>query len=1566
MKKQLKFLLIITLLIFPAIFSNPVSAQRKMDKLDRGVVAVKNNSGGYFISWRYLATDPEDIKFNVYSRPMGSSGFTKLNADPLTVTNITVGSISLGMGAQVYVTPVIGGIEGNPSGVFRLSTQSNFTNTYRSTFLDISFNPALDGLELYKYSTKFIWPADLDGDGEYDYVVDRLSVDGGTDKVQGYLKTGQLLWTIEMGPNVPICRGQNDMVIAYDMDGDGKAEVIIKSSDGTVFSDGKGVFGTPAPYDTDNDGIINYAVQNVYNQPQYITVIDGMTGKEKNSIAMKLPSNYTRDNKSIFMGTEYSSLNGHMAIIYIDGKHPSVGYIYLTRTSVDKYHWYYASAYGYDNSGHLVNWYNWERGTLDAAEGHGIRSADTDLDGRDELLDIGYGIKYDGTVAFNAHISHGDRFRTGDIDPERPGLETFAIQQNNPTMLGQLLYDAGTGEAIKKIYMSGVGDVGRGECIDVDPAHIGYEFWSTMPNIYDAKGNVLYEGSTPFPFEGVWWDGDLDREQLSAPDGNGANAMVQKFNSSTYSWGSRLIEFAKMTNYQVKSEYGVRPAFFGDIIGDWREEVILEKRGSQLVGDSTYSTCTGFAGFSTDYPTTQRIYCLMQNPAYRNQTTTKGYYQSPFPDFYLGYQMPTPPVPPIQQAKLTWTSGTEFDNTSANFVLQDEKTKAAFVDGDDIMFDISGDNSAPIQINADLAPSKLWAMNPKGKDYILGGTGKLTGTMELVKSQNGKFTLNGNQTYTGKTTISEGTLCLNGSSNSPIEVRAKGTLSGNIVLNGGIIVNPGLNIEGGRLSPGDGPEPGKLGKITVNGALTLPGKSNVEFDVLPDDPYKNDSLEINGDFTVNGVNTIIVNGSLKPGTYTLINWTGTLTGTLDNFNVRGITGLPVRLVMGTNSLQLVVEETRSASSVTWTGATNSNWDYLTLNFQTLTLPHQNTFFVQNDSVVFDDSAVLTSVLLNEPMIAEGVRIANNTKVYSFSGTGGIAGMGILEKKGKGLLDLGNIQSTFTGKTIFDNALVKVSSLNQTSVPGPLGQATVSTSDWLMTDTRLIIDAVNSNTDRGLTIMGTDTIEIPKSNGIVSITGVLTGAGGLVKSGPGQLNISSNIPNTYSGETVINGGTVGLGSLEMNRTGFGKSGIIRMENGARIKMFDNSGDYNQRPTWYITIPENNTVRLDASSRCAISGSISGAGTLNYYVPYVRADLVAGGGTNFTGTINVTGRDFRITTNPTTFPLASINLGANVFMGAYSSIGSSSTSASSVVKIGSLAGDATAKVGGGTWQIGSDNRDAIFNGTFQSGAKVTKLGTGKWTLTNASVCIDPFTVSDGILVVKNTTGSATGTGNVSVINSAMLMGNGIIGGNVVFSYTSKLRPGISETSIGTLNFSKNLTLTTGTTTTMKTNATSNDQLNVIGTLYLNGTLDMRNYGAVWADGTSYKLFTAAAISGNFAVITPETPGEGLMWDTSLLNQGIISVKTATAVKRLDASSVRIYPQPIKDYCFISINNDISGEIKIEVFNSNGGREIGYSEVSVNNLIKLDMSGLPAGVYFLKLTENSAVFMRKLIKK
>lgn len=1558
MNLKLLFFKGLLLVIFITTFTpTTVFAQRKMENLDRGVVAVRNSSGNFFISWRYFATDAENIQFNLYAKRTGTSSFTKLNTAPLNITNYSPTSGLVNTGTQLYVTPVINGVEGLPSGIF--TVPGNGFTTYRSAYLDITYNPAIDSLDISKYSTKFCWPADLDGDGEYDFVVDRLSTDGlNTHKIQAYLRNGTLLWTVDMGPNVSIDQGQDDMVIAYDMDGDGKADVVIKSSDGTVFADGKGVNGSTS-LDTDNDGIVNYETQTVRNAPQYITVIDGLTGKEKNSIEMNYPSNYTRTNKANFMGDGYYNLNGHMAIEYLDGKHPSVGFIYKTR-ELSQYHFYYASAWGYNQAGQWVNQYNWERGYQDCAEGHGIRSADVDLDGRDELLDIGYGIKYDGTLAFNAHITHGDRFRVGDIDPERPGLETFAIQQN--AMLGMLLYDSSTGASISKKYLSAVGDVGRGECMDVDSTHLGYEFYSTMANIYDAKGNTIYEGATPFPHEGVWWDGDLDREDLSSADGNGFNADVRKYSISSHSFGSRLIEFAKMTSWQVKSEWGVRPAFFGDIAGDWREEVVLEKSG--VAADGVTATCPGFVGFSTDYPTSQRIYCLMQNPAYRMQATTKGYYQSAFPDFYLGYNMPTPPLSPVQKAKLTWTSGTSFDKTSQNFVLDNEKTTSAFTDGDDVMFDISGNNSVAIQIPTNLAPSKLWAMNPKGKDYILSGAGKLTGAMELVKSMNGTFTLNGNHTYTGKTVISEGILAVNGSLISPIVIRAKGSLAGNTIINGGISFDKALNIEGSRLMPGNGLVADKLGKMTVNGNLNLPGKTNIEFDIIPSATYKNDSLVVNGNLTVSGINNIVIktqNGTLPSGSFSLIKWSETFTGTVDNFSIEGISGLPMSLVIENNTLKLVVNAVRAAADVKWKGTISSDWDYLSENF---TLNDTPTYFVNKDNVLFTDTATLKTVNLTDNLTTSKTTFSNAGSAYIVKGAGGIIGTGDLIKTGKGLLDIQTVSNGYTGKTLLTNAVVQVAALSDAGAVGSLGSAAVDPANMVLTNSRLIVNAVSTNSNRGYTFVGNDTINIPKSNGVVTLTGLLTGTGKLIKNGVGQLNISGSVANTYSGGTIISGGNVGLSTLLMNTSAFG-SGPITLENGGKISMYYNTSDYNQKPTWNISIATGQTGSLLASGRCIISGTISGGGTLNYTVPYVRADLVASGA-NFTGKLNVINGgsgNFRITANSIGFPLANVNLSNVVDMAAYATTGASGSSASTVVKIGSLSGIVGSTVGGGTWQIGSDNRDATFNGILNDGATIIKSGTGSWTLTGANLMTSLFNINGGKVIAANTTGSATGTGVVYVNNTGTISGTGIISGSVVIYSGGTIQPGTS--AIGTLTLGSAFVLQTGSKTIIKVSGTANDKIAITSTAVLKGTLEINNIGANYQAGNSYTILTASSITGQFDAISPAQPAEGLKWNVSRINEGIISVDVADGIEDITGSSIRVYPNLVNDFCNVSIGG-LNNDVKIDLINSVGVEVLPHISTTGTEAYQMNLSNLNPGLYFVRITNSGKTYLRKIVKK
>jgi len=1483
-------------------------AQRKYQSLDRGVVAVNNGlsaSSPVFISWRLLAQDPDSIRFNLYCNPGGTGNYNLLNTSgPLINTHFSTLLDKVPNNSLLCVAPVIGGVEGTRSLPYRFKHQ-----TYRSIYLDITYS---DFLSHTDYTTKFIWPADLDGDGEYDYVVDRLSRTGATHKVEAYLRTGEYLWTIDMGPNVMISQGHDDMVLAYDMNCDGKAEVVIKSSDGTRFWDKAG--NTWGNYlmkatngDTDNDGIIDYRPQSVKVPPQYITVVDGMTGAEMNTIEMPYPNDaynqYTRTGKAQYMDTEYSNLSGHMGVAYLDGIHPSVVMEYKcrykkTNDNKSEFHFYYVTAWGYKFvNGKATDWeqkYTWNRNFQNAAEFHHIRIGDVDSDGKDEMLEGGYTIDDDGKLLFSAKISHGDRFRVGDINPNRPGLETFAIQQNAPDMLGQILYDAGTGEAIKKWYLAGVGDVGRGECIDIDKAHKGYEMWSTMGNIFNAQGDIIYKGSVDMPKEGMWWDGELDREIMDAKDGNGANAMIVKYAGNGSYQNNRLIQFSQMMNWTVMSEYGARPAFFGDIAGDWREEILLKKRVTISEG---VERCDGFFGFTTDYPTNVRLYCLSENPMYRMQTTTKGYYQSPYPDYYLGYDMPMPPLPPMMKTDLVWKSGSHWNTTAQNFTGYNESENLSFSNGKTVLFDISGNNSDTVRLEGLIEPSVLYAMTPVGHDYILGGGGTLSGNLELIKSQNGKFTLLGKHTYSGKTIISEGTLELNGSLTSKIHLKAKGTLAGNALISGGIEAEAGLNYEGGRFSPGTSSNP--YGTITFDGDISLTGGNYLELNLQTIEPEtknpatRSDSIRINGNLELKGVSILNIKANEeKPlaGRYPLITWSGELKGDLTNFRIEGLKGMSTALEISDKTLFLIIKGQREAQmGVHWTGRVSGNWDFNTDNFEISGTP---VSFVNGDQVLFDDLANQKTIVLKDFMETNGLTVDNSGGDYIFSGTtGGLSGSGGLTKNGTSALKLLTTKNTYTGPTIVNEGILEVNELALAGNPSSIGSASTSATNLVINKATFRINNANTATDRALTIQDTSTIDISQSNSFTTLKGIIVGEGTLVKTGPGQLSLTYDGPNTYSGGTMVKAGTLAMGTW---RSTFGKPGTKLTISGSSAVTIFNNNSTSAVPVfnYAVEVPEGSNVKLNAGQRCQINGTLTGAGTLTLYVPYVRTDLT-GNWSAFEGTLSVIpdndGGDFRLC-NSNGLEHASVYLADKVNMGHYLAGRGDALAATS--KIGSLGGSAAANLYNGTYLVGYNNKNAAFSGIIHAGVTVAKYGTGTWTLTNANLNSSAFNIYSGMLNVTNTSGSATGSGPVFVKQSAALNGTGMIGGNVtvengasllgsiLFSGTVTIKNGgnliVGSTTLSTakkITIKKTLTLEAEALTEMKIfpgASTTCDQLVVEQQFTPGGTLKITKVStSTLSEGMSFQLFVLGtqATSTFSNLILPEL-ADGLSWDTSSL--------------------------------------------------------------------------------------------------
>ena len=1430
-----------------------MSAQRLLQPLDRGVVAV-NRSGstirsvtssggtGNLISWRKLAQEPEGTTYNVYKRAAGSGEYTKMNSTPLKKTNYAPSSLN--NNTEYAVTAISPeGVEGEKSAPFLYKTQP-----WPNVWLNIDFDNTV--IPRNDYRTKFCWPMDTDGDGEYDaVVVDRLYAGAAsgeedtentattTHKIQAYRFTGELLWTVDMGPNVNICAGQNDMVVAWDINCDGRCEVMVRSSDGTRFWDkqnetwGKYAMGSDKA-DVDGDGIVDYRTQTVRNRPFYISVIDGLTGEEIAVSELKYnevtdgSDSYTRTNRADYMSDGYAAMDGHFCICYLDGIHPSLVMECLDRDN-NKTHHNYVFTWDYDwNGSSASNWHHshtWSRNDKRPwpAEFHMLRVADVDGDGRDEMIQGGYSVNPLTGWFASPGIGHGDRFVLSDIDPDRPGLEVYAIQQS--ALLGQLLYDACTAERIKEWYLPSVYDVGRGTCLDMDASHKGYEILSYADEfVYDCKGEKTGQTRSGSMFEGCWWDGDLQREWLNSPggDGWGTNLMVSKV------LGDRLAEFSQEASWATHAATGTRPAFMGDIIGDWREEVLLAKQDD--------NGCTGLVGYTTAMSTNYSIYCLQQDPHYRGDCTTRGYYQHPNTGFYLGGGMPMPPLPPVFEA--------DVRNQMAS--------------GKSVMFDLQGNTGATFNVNGE-APTVIYMMNPREHDYTFSGTGT-TGDGQLIKSMQGTVTFNCNLGHTGLNLISEGTLCVNGEIAGPVELRARGTLSGNATLKDTITFEGALNYEGCRLRLGsDG-----FGVVTSKKSIVVPGNVYIEVGVAteiatsipPHSYYYSGCLKVEGDLTFKGTNYITVNNTTKgfEGEYVIAECTGALTCTVSKLQTRGLEGINYDFEVRDNKLLLIIHDTRAPQQdVVWTGSESKVWDYKAQNFQTT----EQTSFVAGDVVVFNDQAAKKTVTVNEMMVTNGVIFDSGT--YTFSGDGGISGTGDLTVNKDAAVTLNMKYSDYTGKTIVNGGTLTVPNFYDGGQKSALGAATADKGNLQLNGGTLVLSKDNMGTDRQITVTDTATIRVSQSNSALSLKGAVSGTGYLVKDGAGQLNFTYGGANSFAG-LIVKKGIVAQGAW--NST-FGKSGSPMLLAGGEVHQIDvNSTSTVPTFNHVVTVQEGTTNKIVGSSRGKINGSVKGKGNLTIVSKYVRCDI----GLNFAnyeGTLTASGSQWRLMSNVTDMSKATLKVEAATNIAHYAS--ASGTQQSATLKIGAIAGTATDGVleGQTTYQIGYLNTDMTFSGLFK-GTSVSKVGTGKLTLKTVG-STSPITVSAGTLELTNSSSTAITTGNITVASKANITGTAAV---------------------------QNLTLNKGATTICQLKASSNTRLTVKGNLKHNGdtilvvvpTTRQLNVGD---EITVYNV--SGTHTGTF-VVKVDDGGVGYEFDTSsLLTDGKLRVSAITAIQEVKNS-------------------------------------------------------------------------------
>ena len=1471
-----------------------LQAQRLQQPLSRGVVAV-NRSGstirsvtsaggtGSLISWRKLAQEPEGTTYNVYRRAASASEFMKMNTTPLTRTNYTATLTNNTEYAVTAITP--DGVEGPLSKPFLYKTQA-----YPNAWFSFDFDNKV--IARNDYRTKFVWPMDTDGDGEYDaVVVDRLfagaadndDAEEQTDntattshKIQAYRFDGTLLWTVDMGPNVNICAGHNDMVLAWDINCDGRCEVLIKSSDGTRFWDkqnetwGKYANGSDVA-DTDGDGTVDYRTHASRVPPFYVSVIDGLTGEEIDCNELKYSEvhdgsdTWGRNTRAKYMSFGYAAMEGHFAICYLDGIHPSLVMECLDRET-NKTHHNYVFSWEYDWTGvggdlqSPTNWHHdktWSRNDKSPwpAEFHQLRVADVDGDGTDEMIQGGYSVNPKNGWFCSPGIGHGDRYILSDIDPDRPGLEAYAIQQS--ALLGQLLYDPSTGEHIKEWYLPSVYDVGRGACMDIDASRKGYELYSfTDDYIYDCKGektNYTRSGcGITTCFEGIWWNGDLQREELSSPGGSGwgTNLMITQVLNK-----ARLVEFSQESSWATHGGTGTRPAFMGDIIGDWREEVILAKQNAD--------GSTGLVGYTTNMASTTSIYCLQQDPHYRGDCTTRGYYQHPNTGFYLGGGMPLPPLPPVFTADLRWQGGTSVES---GFVTFDMTQQSSYADGKSLMFDLSGDNSQAISLSTAIAPSTLYLMNPRGHDYTFTGKGT-TGDGQLIKSMLGTATFNCNLGHTGTTLISEGTLCVNGTISGPVELRARGTLAGKANLNDTITFEGALNYEGCRLKPG-----GNI--IASKKSMVLPGNVYLEVDAVmpqPNNPLSG-YLLVDGDLTFSGTNYITVNLESKEyAEYDIARCTGTLTCDVTKLKTRGLEGVNYDLEVRDSRLLLIVHENREpADNVVWTGALSNAWDYKTQNFALGGSPAESpTAFVSGDQVVFTDDAPRKGITVNEMMQTGGVTFQSGK--YTLSGDGGISGEGGITVERDADVTLNMKYSDYTGATVVNGGTLTVPNFYDGGQKSALGATVAAEGGLVLNGGTLVLSKDNMGTDRVITVTDTATIRIASSTSALSMKGQVKGTGYLVKDGPGQLNFTYGGVNNFAG-VIVKKGIIAQGAW--NAT-FGRSGSPLVLAGGQVHQIDvNSTSTVPNLNHAFTIEKGTTNTIQGSSRGKISGTFRGEGSVKIISKYVRCDVGATFSA-FEGTLTASGSQFRFMSNVTDLKKTRLVVDAASNVGHYQSgSGSAATATASVGSLSATAADAVLAGSGTTWQVGYLNEDTRFAGRIEA-KSFTKVGEGRLTLTGTG-STSPISVAGGELTLQNSTTTAVTTGLITVRSTGRLSGNGLCG-SVTVQKGGFVTGSINGTTVAKLRLSTNLTLQSGATLECHLGArTGNDSFDVGGKITHNGdTLRIIvPDGRTLTEGEELTIFTGfTSATGDVIVDCPSAT-----FDTSTLNtDGKVSVAT-----------------------------------------------------------------------------------------
>lgn len=584
------------------------SRQAGVERLGRGAVAVRTSPDTVMVGWRYLSSDPLRVAFNVYRDG------ERLTPEPVAVSTQFFDPNASTRAARYEVRPVVDGRE-LPDGRGACVLPADAPCGYLEIPLQQPEAQLMPDGSSCSYVANDASAGDVDGDGEMEIVLKWEPTNAkdnshsgftGTVFLDAYKMDGRRLWRIDLGRNIRAGAHYTQFMV-YDLDGDGSAEVVAKTADGTVDGQGKVIGDPEADYRVGVGDTLPGRKGYIASGPEFLTVFSGRTGEALQTIDYIPPRGRLDD-----WGDNYANRSERYlaAVAYLDGQHPSVVMCrgYYTRSVLAAFDWdgrQLKSRWVFDTDS--ARWASY------AGQGnHNLRVADVDGDGCDEITYGSCAIDHDGTGLYNTGMGHGDALHLTAFDPSSDRLQVWDCHENRRD--GSDFRDAATGKVIFQL-PSGK-DVGRCMAADIDPTNYGVEMWSSASGgIRNIKGEVVCDSPKGLPVNmAVWWDGDLLREMLD-------HETVSK-----YDWTARECRpLAKFDGCSFNNGTKSNPCLQGDIVGDWREEVVVRTADSKAlrVYVSPLPTAYRFHTFLEDRP--YRLSIVTENVAY-NQPTQPGFY----------------------------------------------------------------------------------------------------------------------------------------------------------------------------------------------------------------------------------------------------------------------------------------------------------------------------------------------------------------------------------------------------------------------------------------------------------------------------------------------------------------------------------------------------------------------------------------------------------------------------------------------------------------------------------------------------------------------------------------------------------------------------------------------------------------------------------------------------------------------------------------------------------------------------------------------------------------------------